>query len=105
MDRLTIIAALASAAVAEPPARWFPPASDSHCWVWYEGCVIDAYAERGEVTQSELLRRLEECKQGLTACALYEWLREKLGDDVASAYLEAVDPAAAEALADLVGSW
>lgn len=101
MKLLAIIAALASATLAEPPARWFPPASGSPCWRAYEGCIIDAYAERGGLTESEFRRRLEECKIGLTACALFEHLRDLVGDDAAAAFIGSIDPAAVEELVAL----
>jgi len=105
---IALVLSLAAAAMGQtrtPDVRWWPPSPASLCWTSYEECQLMAYAahQAGRISDAEFARLLAECKNGLTACALYEWLRRKLGGDVAAAYLEAIDPAAAAELAELFG--
>lgn len=96
-------AACTATAQVRQPDPWWPPQPQSLCWTAYTECQFWVYSahQNGDITDEQLTRLLEECKIGLGACALYEWIRRHFDPQTAAAYLDAIDPQTAAELAEL----
>jgi len=105
LKMLALIGLLAANAAAQvrQPDPWWPPQPQSLCWSNYENCLFYAQAAmvNGDITEAQFRQLIAECKIGLGACALYEWIRRNLDPQTAAAYLDAIDPQTAAELAEL----
>ncbi len=98
-----MVGVLMGATSPQPRDSWWPPQPDSRCWSAYQNCTLDAYADyqNGTLSPEQLSIRLGECKNALTACAIYEWIKRQFGDDAAANwYMQAIGEEDAAVLVD-----